>query len=444
MMIEFWIQLIVVLVCIFIGARSGGAGIGVAGGLGLVVLVLLFHMRPASPPIDVLLIISAVITCVAFLQSAGGLDLLVHLAKKLLRKHPSQITFIGPLVCYCFTLFCGTAYVAFAVYPVIAEVAIKARVRPERPLSMSVIAAQSGITGSPMSAATAAMIGLLAAFGVTPLKLMLVCIPACLIGVLVGCFSMFKYGKELKDDPEFQRRIASGEFTDAEVPEATDEAPVFTQTAKYAVAIFTLGIITVVSFGSLHQFLPEWDINGKVTRLSIPHMIQMVMLATACLIMLFGNAKPGKAVSGSVFSAGMTGVISVFGISWLTGTFFNAYTPLFVGAFSELLQQMPFLFALALFFVSAALFSQGATVMALMPLGLAIGISPAILVAMFPAVSGYFLIPAGASIIGCISFDRTGSTRIGKYVINHSYMLPGLVTTITSVAVGYFLSQIVF
>nr|WP_269472299.1 anaerobic C4-dicarboxylate transporter family protein [Leminorella richardii] len=190
--------------------------------------------------------------------------------------------------------------------------------------------------------------------------------------------------------------------------------------------------------------MPQWEVNGKVSRLSIPHMIQMVMLATACFIMLFGKAKPGKAVSGLVFSSGMTGVISVFGISWLTGSFFQAYTPVFFEVFSELLQQMPFLFALVLFLISAVLFSQGATVTALMPLGLSIGISPAILVAMFPAVSGYFLIPAGASIIGCIAFDRTGTTKIGKYVVNHSYMLPGFVTTASSLVVGYFLAQIVF
>lgn len=391
----------------------------------------------------VLLIITAVITCVAFLQSADGLDYLVSLAKRILHKNPEHITLMGPFVCFFFTLFCGTAYVSFSVYPVIAEVAIKAGVRPERPLSMSVIAANSGITGSPMSAATASMIGLLAAYGVSPLKLMLVCIPACFIGILIGCLVMYRYGKELADDPEFQRRVASGEFHES-VTFEQDNDRVFSQDAKRSVAVFALGIIAVIALGSISALMPVWNVNDKMVSLSIPHMIQIVMMGTACLIMLVGHASPSKAVTGSVFSSGMTGVVAVFGISWLSGTFFKEHTPLFVSSFKDILNDMPFLFAVVLFTVSAVLFSQGATVTALMPLGITLGISPALLVAMFPAVNGYFIIPAGAAMIGCIAFDRTGSTRIGKYILNHSYMIPGFVVMLTSLVASFILAKIVF
>ena len=212
--VMFWLELLVVAASIFIGAKWGGAGLGAAGGIGLAVLVFLFGMQPGSPPVSVLLIITAVITCASILQGSGGLDYLVGVAEKMLRRNPKNITFMGPLICYLFTLFCGTAYVAFSLYPVIAEVAIGARVRPERPLTMSVIAAQSGITGSPMSAATGAMIAMLAVKGVAPIQIFAVAIPACVLGVLIGCAFMFKKGKELADDPEFQRRVMSGEFED--------------------------------------------------------------------------------------------------------------------------------------------------------------------------------------------------------------------------------------
>lgn len=365
----------------------------------------------------------------------------MSIAEKLLRKNPKNITFMGPLVCYLFTLFCGTAYVAFSVYPVIAEVAIGARVRPERPLTMSVIGAQSGITGSPMSAATGAMIALLAVKGVTPLQIFSVAIPACLLGVLIGCAFMFKKGKELADDPEFQRRVMSGEFQDK--PINTDSRS-YSSSAKKGVLVFTLGILAVVFFGSFPDLMPSWEKAGKVTRLSIPNMVQIVMLCCAGLIMVIANVSPKKLADGSVFRSGLIGMVAVYGVSWLTATFFNFYKPMFVAEFGNMIQGAPILFAVALFILSAVLFSQGATVTALVPMGISLGIAPADLVWMFPAVSGYFMIPAGGAIIGCVAFDRTGTTQIGKFVFNHSYMLPGIVTTLSQLAIGYVISQFVF
>lgn len=438
----FWMQLLVVVVAIGIGAKWGGLGLGAAGGLGLVCLVFFFGMKPGNPPVSVLLIMVAVVSCASILQGSGGLDYLVGVAEKILRKNPQHITFMGPLVCFLFTLLCGTGYVAFSVYPVIAEVAAAARVRPERPLSMSVIGAQAAITGSPMSAATAAMIGLFATQGVLPFHIFAVCIPATFLGVLVGCAFVYRRGLELEKDPEFQRKLASGEFVDV-VPEGKEMT--YSPEAKRGVLIFLLGIVLVVVLGSFPQLLPEFtNAGGKVTRLGIPHMVQMVMLGVGCLIMVFCKVPSKKLADGSVFRAGLIGMAAVFGISWLTGTFFNTYKPLFVQEFGAFIKAMPIFFALAMFFLSSVLFSQGATTTALMPLAIGLGLLPADCVWMFLACNGYFLIPAGGAVIACIAFDRTGTMKIGKYVLNHSYQLPGLVTTGSTLLFGWLLSKVVF
>lgn len=437
----FWMELAVLVIAIAIGARWGGLGLGAAGGIGLAVMVFVFGLKPGAPPISVLMIMTAVVACCSVLQGSGGLDFLVNVASKLLRKHPKYITIIAPFLCYCFTLFCGTAYVAFALYPVIAEVAAGAMVRPERAMSMSVIGAQAAIVGSPMSAATAAMIGLLAVSGVTPFQIFMITIPAGLLAVGVGCALMYKWGKELADDPEFQRRVQTGEFkpSTATIPDQK-----FPPNAKRAVAVFAVGLALVVFYGASPELLPSWTAeSGKVTRLSIPHMVQILMLMVAGFIMVIANVEPKKLSTGSVFQAGLTGMVAVFGISWLTDTFFTAYKPLFIDVFGETLSSMPALFAFILFALSAVLFSQGATVTALMPLGLALGIAPTDTLWMFPAVNGYFFIPAGGAIIACIAFDRTGTMKIGKYVLNHSYMIPGLVVTFAHCLFAFVISRFV-
>ncbi len=438
----FFMELFVVIIAIAIGARWGGLGMGVAGGFGLGFLVFGFGMKPASPPISVMLIMAAVLTCVSVLQGSGGLDYLVGIAEKILRRNPRHITFVGPFICFCFTLFCGTGYVAFSVFPVIAEVAIGARVRPERPLTMSVIGAQAACTGSPMAAATAALIGFLAVKGVTPGQIFAVCIPAGFIAVAVGSLFMYKKGKELSEDPVFQEKLRTGDFKDV-VAEEKEEVAVPAET-KRAVWIFALCIAVVVFYGSFPSLLPSWESGGKVTKLNIPYMVQICMLFFACLIMIIGRVPSHKLANGSVFRAGMIGMVAVYGVAWLTSTFFNLYKPLFVTEFGHIFSNYPALFCLGFFFLSSVTLSQGATTAALVPVAMGLGIDPADIVWMWPACNGYFVIPAGGSIIACIAFDRTGTTSIGKYVFNHSYMLPGLVTTSSQVLAAFIISRFVF
>lgn len=439
----FWIQLLVVLVCIGVGGRYGGVGLGAAGGLGVCILTLLFGLQPASPPITVLLIIIAVIACTSVLQGAGGLDYLVRIAEKMLRKKPSAITFLGPFICSLFVMFCGTAYVAFAVYPVVAEVAAEAKIRPERPMSMCVIAAGIAVIASPMSAATAGMIAALSMYDVSIIQILGVSIPAFIIGTLCGCLSVFKRGKELENDPEFQRRIAVGDYQSLHAEQREVQAYKPSVGAKVGVLIFGLGVAMVILFGSVKSLLPVWEVGGKMVPLATPALIQMVMLAAALFIIIFSKVPSDKFASGSVFRSGLIGVVGVFGISWMTGTFFDAYRPLFEELFKHMVESWPMLFGLILFCFSAVIFSPSATVAALMPLGAAMGIPPALLVALYPATCGDFIVP-GAGQIGCVAFDRTGTTRLGRYVINHSYLRPGFVMVISAVIAGYFISKLVF
>lgn len=434
-MISFWLQLAVVLACIFIGARLSGVGIGLAGAFGLTILTFVFHLRPSSPPVNVLLIIISVVTVVSTLQAAGGLDYLVSIAEKILRKDPNRITIIGPLVAYVFTMLAGTAYVALSVFPVIAEVAFEAKVRPERPISMSLVASKIAITGSPMSAATVAMLALLAPSGITLGQIILVTVPAGFIGCLVGSLFVYKRGLELEDDPEFQRRLAAGEI---QPPKGFVEKE-HTPEARRSVWLFLVVIAVVVTMGTFKSLVPQWEVNGKIVRLSSPHTIEMLMLSASLLIVMLCKAKPAKIVSGSVFRAGMVGVIAIFGVAWMTDTFFIQHKDLFIRVCADVVKAHPWTFSIALYCMAAILFSQGATVAAIMPLGVSLGIPAPYLIAMFPAVNATFVFPATGTLVGAMSFDQSGSTRIGKFVLNHSFMMPGTVSIIAAVASGFLL-----
>lgn len=435
------LQFAFVLTAIIIGARIGGIGLGVMGGIGLGILTFVFGLQPTAPPIDVMLMIVAVITAAACMQAAGGLDLMVKIAEKLLRKNPSRITLLSPLVTYIFTFIAGTGHVAYSVLPVIAEVARETKIRPERPLGIAVIASQQAITASPISAATVALLSLFSGYNISLLDILIITIPSTLLGVLVGALFSLRVGKEMVDDPEYQRRLSEGALNDShyELKDVLNK-----RKAALSVIIFLIATVFIVIFGSFDTLRPSHLIDGKMISVDMPVIIEILMLSAAALILLITGAKGIKAAQGSVFSAGMQAVVAIFGIAWMGDTFLQGNMVELKSSIESVVTQMPWLFGVALFVMSILLYSQAATVRALVPLGIALGISPYLLIAMFPAVNGYFFIPNYPTVVAAINFDRTGTTRIGKYVLNHSFMMPGLVATITAVVTGIILIQFIF
>lgn len=436
----FWLQFAVVMAAMFLGARLGGVFLGMAGGMGLAVLVFVFGLAPSSPPIDVMLIIFAVITAASTLQASGGMDYLVRIAEYILRKHPQHISFLAPFIAYIFTFMAGTGNVAYSIMPVIAEVARESGVRPERPMSISVIASQQAITASPISAATAAMVALMAPLGVAMSTILAICIPATLAGVLAGCLYACRMGKELADDPEYQRRLAAGLIAPVEKKEAV--AVTGTPEAKRSVALFLLGALCIVIMGTFPELRPDFTLDGKVVKMSMTHTIEIVMLVIAGIMVLSCRVDPANIITGSVFRTGMMGLVCIFGLAWLGDTFVSNNLPTIKESVADLVAEYPWTFAFALFAVSALIMSQAATTRALMPLGISLGMPVASLIGVWPAVNGYFFIPNYATVIAGVAFDSTGTTKIGRFVFNHSYMIPGLITTTVSVGTALLLGKV--
>lgn len=484
-----WAEFIVVLSMIVIGARIGGAGLGTVAAIGLAILVFGFGLPPSSPPVTVLAIIISVVTAASAMQAAGGLDVLVALAERALRAHPKHITFVAPIVAYLFTFCSGTGHVAYAILPVIAEVARKAGVRPERPMSISVIASQQAITASPLAAATAALLALLdtnANVGLT--QILLICIPSTFIGCMMGALSVYWKGPELKDDPIYQERLAKGLV---EAPKETRKLEGRDRRrAIGSVVTFLAAAAVIVGFGLFSDLRPSYTVTAlkevgipasvvtsaltdlgdperldetftrselkgrleeireeqsapRTVRVEMATIIEIVMLTAAGIMMLFFGARPAEAVRTSVAIAGVIAVVSIIGLGWMGNCFFEGNKTQIVGALSDIIRAQPWVFAIGLFGLSVVLFSQASTVAALMPVGVALGIPAASLIAMFPAVNGYFFLPTYGTIVAAIAFDQTGTTRIGGFVLSHSFMRPGLVATTSAVLVGLAISRVV-
>ena len=432
------LQLAFVLLAIIIGARIGGIGLGVLGGLGLGILTFGFGLHPTSPPIDVMLMIVSVIAAASCMQAAGGLDLMVKWAEKLLRKHPQRITLLSPIATYLFTFIAGTGHVAYSVLPVIAEVATETKIRPERPMAIAVIASQQAITASPISAATVALLSMLSVYGISLMNILMISVPCTLIGVLAGAVYSLRVGKELEQDPEYLRRLANHEISEQHYHAKAVENQ---RKAFLSVAIFIAATIAIILFGSLESLRPVFRTGTRTVTMQMSHIIEVLMLTASALILLFTKTDGIKAAQGSVFSAGMQAVVAIFGIAWMGDTFIAGNMAELKDSIEQIVTRMPWLFGLALFVMSILLFSQAATIRALLPLGIALGISPYMLIALFPAVNGYFFIPNYPTVVAAINFDRTGTTRIGKYVLNHSFMAPGLIATGVSVALGLLVIQ---
>jgi anaerobic C4-dicarboxylate transporter DcuA len=422
------IELVVVLLFIFLGARIGGIGIGLAGGAGIIVLSML-GLEAGTIPVDVILIIMAVITAIAAMQVAGGMDWLVELAEQFLRKNPTRITFYAPIVTYFMTLLAGTGHTAFSTLPVIAEVAKEQGIRPSRPLSIAVVASQIAITASPISAAVVFFSGILEPLGVGYLTLLGICIPTTLVACMVGAFVANKMGCELKDDLIYQQRLAKGLI---KLSEKTKR--VILPSAKTSVYIFIVAIIAVVAYATM--------ISSAVGLIEHPTIgrneaIMAIMLSAATAIVMMTGIDSAKIASAATFKSGMSACVCVLGVAWLGDTFVSNHIEDIKQFSAQILEQHSWLLAVTLFFASMLLYSQGATTTALMPAALAIGVSPLTAVASFAAVSALFVLPTYPTLLAAVEMDDTGSTRIGKYVFNHPFFIPGVVTITTAVALGF-------
>ncbi|PCS24134.1 anaerobic C4-dicarboxylate transporter [Candidatus Enterovibrio escicola] len=425
------VELSVVLAFIFLGVRIGGVGIGLAGGAGVIVLSLVLNMPTSKSyiPIDVILIIMSVITAISAMQVAGGMNLLVEFSENFLRKNPKQITFYAPIVTYIMTMIAGTGHTAFSTLPVIAEVAKEQGIRPSRPLSIAVVASQISITASPISAAVIFFSGILEPLGVGYLTLLSISIPATLIACLVGAFAANFIGCELKNDRVYKERLEKG-LIKFQGTIKRDIDP----NAKKTVIIILTAIILVVAYSTA--------ISSSVGLIENPTLgrneaIMTFMLAAALIIVLITGIDGSKISSTPTFRSGMASCVCILGISWLGSTFVNNHVEGIKEVAGTLLADYPWMLAIILFFASMLLYSQGATTVSIMPAALVIGVTPLTAIASFVAVSALFVLPTYPTLLAAVEMDDTGSTRIGNWIFNHPFFVPGVVTIATAVALGF-------
>jgi anaerobic C4-dicarboxylate transporter DcuA len=439
------LEFAVLLGALLMGARAGGVGLGLWGAVGLLVLVVGFRVQHGAIPGEVLIIVLTVIVAASAMEVAGGVDFLVRLAERIIRKNPKQVTIVAPLVTYGFTFASGTGHIVYPLLPVIYEVAHEAGIRPERPMAIATIASQQAITASPVSAATAAMIGLLAAHHVGLVQILLICVPSTLLAVVIAALVQLRVGKELKDDPEYQRRLKAGEVEPPRQREgAAVTLPALKSGAKASAFIFFAGVAMVVLAGLFPALRTVPGQAVEPFEVAMPFAIAMIMLAVAAIILTVTHAPVAEVVRCKTCQSGITALVGILGLAWLGDTFIGANQDAIIGGLSNMAKAAPWTFAIGLFIASMLLYSQAATAKALMPLGLSLGIPAASLIGMFPAVNGYFFIPNYGTLIAAMQFDRSGTTRIGKYLLNHSFMLPGLITTVGGVGIGLLIAKLFF
>ena len=443
-MVLMIIQLLIVFLgALWVGSRYGSLALGAISGIGLAILVFCFSLKPGTPPTDVIYIIIAAVTCAGIMQASGGMDWLIQIAEKMLRKHPDRITFLAPLTTFFLTVLVGTGHVVYTLIPIICDIALKKGIRPERPCGVASIASQVGITCSPIAAAVVAFVTISNenGFNISIPGVLMVSIPACLCGLMAAAAASYHRGLDLDKDPEFQKKIAdpvqreyiygSGATTlDKEIP----------QSAKNAVFVFLGALAIIVFFAIFQSALPSWD--GKPLKMNL--VIQIVMIAAAALMILFCKAQPKKAVAGPVWQSGMVAVVAIYGIAWMADTYFSNYMPEIQAMLEGIVKDYPWSIALVFFLVSVLINSQGAVVVSMLPLAYSLGIAGPVLLGVLPSVYGYFFIPNYPSDIATVNFDRSGTTVIGKYLLNHSFMMPGLICVFTSTIVAYILSSIFF
>lgn len=444
------IEFIVIILCLLAGTRFGGMGLGLISGIGLFILCFVFGLQPGKPPVDVMLTILAVIGCAATLQTAGGLNVMMQFAERLLRKHPQHITLLAPFTTWMLTFLCGTGHVVYTMFPIIADIALKKGIRPERPMAVASVASQMAITASPVSVAVVSLMSILGAqhgighaWGI--LEILAVSVPASLFGVAIAALWSLRRGKDLADDVEFQARIKDPkqrEFVYGGTETLMNQR--FPKQAYWSTWIFFAGIAVVVLLGVLPELRPAFDVKGKMTALSMNLVIQMMMLIAGAVMLVACKVNAATISNGAVFKAGMVAIFSVFGVAWMSDTFFQAHLDELKMALEGVVKSHPWTYAIVLFLVSKLVNSQAAALTAVAPMGLMLGIDPKMLIAFFPASYGYFVLPTYPSDLACIGFDRSGTTRIGRFILNHSFILPGLIGVTCACAASYLLVQTFF
>ena len=442
------IELLIVLAALYVGSRYGSLALGAISGIGLAILVFGFGLKPCTPPTYVIYIIIAAVTCAGTLQASGGMDWMIQIAEKMLRKHPDHITFLGPLVTFFLTVLVGTGHVVYTIMPIICDIALKKGIRPERPCGVSSVASQVGITCSPIAAAVVAFVTISNANGymVSIPQVLMVTIPACLLGLMCASLASYRRGKDLDKDPEFLKRKADPEqYQYMYGSSATTLDKVISKEAKASVFIFLGALLVIVGF-AFCQMIHVGD-KTVAAAINLPKMnicIQIIMLMAAAANIMFCKASPKKAVAGAVWQSGMVAVVAIYGIAWLADTYFGNYMDQMKLMLADLVTNYPWSIAVVFFLVSVLINSQGAVVVAMLPLAYELGIAGPVLLGVLPSVYGYFFIPNYPSDIATVNFDRSGNTVIGKYLLNHSFMMPGLISVIVATVVGYLITNVFF
>lgn len=475
------IQLLLVLLCLYIGARYGGLALGAMSGIGLFFLIFIFRMKPGVPPTDVIYIIIAAITCAGMMHAAGGMDWLIQKAEILFRKHPRQITILAPFSTFLLTVLVGTGQVVYVLMPIIYDIAIKNGIRPERPCAVASVASQIGITCSPIAAAVVAFVTISNEYGfhVTIPDVLLVSVPSCIIGLMCAAFYSLKRGKDLADDKKFQKKISTPEGKEQVYGGSSSTLGTkLPASAKRSVMIFLTAVALIILAAVFQKALPSYTkiagvessgggvfVNGvslsnfevakinKVIpgltetrdyRLTMNIVIQVIMLVAASVMIVACKVSPKKAVAGTVWQSGMTAVVAIYGIAWMADTFVQNYYTTIEQGLGGFISTYPWAICLVFFIISILVNSQGAVVVTMLPLAYSLGVPGPILLGAFPCVYGYFFIPCYPSDIATVNFDRSGTTRIGKYLLNHSFMIPGLISIFVSTILSNLLVTIIY
>ena len=459
------IELLVVLLALYLGSKYGSLALGAIAGLGLAILVFDHGLKPGTPPTDVIYIIVAAVTCAGVLQASGGMDWMIQIVERILRKHPQHITLLAPISTFFLTVVCGTGHVMYTLMPVVTDVAIKKGIRPERPLAVASVASMLAIVCSPISAAVVAFstISGLNGFSISIPQIVAVTIPACLCGIIAASAWSYNRGLDLDKDPVFLENTLNKEID---------------KKSKWAVYIFLAAIVLIVILAFAQSILPAYDtvvaidgasdvtlptgktvsaanlasagivmagVTEKVpTTIHMYLVIQIILISAAALMIIICGAKPKSAVAGNVWQSGMVAVVAIYGIAWLANTFFGAHMAEVEALLDEMVDNYPWAIALVFFIFSVLLNSQAAVVVALLPVAYKLGIPGWILLGALPCVYGYFFIPNYPTDIATVNIDRTGTTKIGKYVLNHSFMAPGIISVVVSTIVAYIISGIFF